>query len=218
MAYRCLTNGGSGATSEIAAFPTFSGPSTSCRNYHPYSYSASGPCRDSLTSLSLSGVSQTVNVKGDEAGSEPKGGSQHSAAKPQPNSLMRVGMTSMTKIEDGEWRMAGAEPRTLNLELTGRGSWSRRVSCKKKTSAPANHVLNPFIEKHRNDVMGILLSFDRLGLQGSLITDFAAYRTYAYSVSRPKNVLSRFFRSAIRVWEGVVAGGEWWAGGVLERG
>jgi hypothetical protein len=41
----------------------------------------------------------------------------HSAAKPQPSLLMRVGMTSMTKMEDGAWRMAVAEPRTLNLEL-----------------------------------------------------------------------------------------------------
>jgi len=37
-----------------------------------------------------------------------------------------------------------------------------------KTSAPANHALNPFIEKHQQDVMGILHSFDRLRLQGSL--------------------------------------------------
>ena len=38
----------------------------------------------------------------------------------------------------------------------------------KKTSAPANHALNPFIEKHQKDVMGILHSFDRLRFQGSL--------------------------------------------------
>ena len=38
----------------------------------------------------------------------------------------------------------------------------------KKPSAPANHALNPFIEKHRKDVMGILHCFDRLRLQGSL--------------------------------------------------
>ena len=38
----------------------------------------------------------------------------------------------------------------------------------KKTSAPTNHALNPFIEKHQKDVMGILHSFDRLRLQGSL--------------------------------------------------
>jgi hypothetical protein len=38
----------------------------------------------------------------------------------------------------------------------------------KKTSAPANHALNPFIEKHQKDVMGILYSFDRRRLQGSL--------------------------------------------------
>src|SRR5215472_3536133 len=38
----------------------------------------------------------------------------------------------------------------------------------KKNSAPTNHVLNPFIEKHQKDVMGILHSFDRLRLQGSL--------------------------------------------------
>ena len=38
----------------------------------------------------------------------------------------------------------------------------------KKTSAPANHALNPFIEKHQKDVLGILHAFDRLRLQGSL--------------------------------------------------
>ena len=38
----------------------------------------------------------------------------------------------------------------------------------KKTSAPVNHAPNAFIEKHRKDVMGILHSFDRLRLQGSL--------------------------------------------------
>src|SRR5205823_12242044 len=37
-----------------------------------------------------------------------------------------------------------------------------------KTTTPTDHVLNPFIEKHRKDVMGILHSFDRLRLQGSL--------------------------------------------------
>jgi hypothetical protein len=37
-----------------------------------------------------------------------------------------------------------------------------------KTAAPANHVLNPFIEKHQKDVMGILHAFDRLRFQGSL--------------------------------------------------
>jgi hypothetical protein len=37
-----------------------------------------------------------------------------------------------------------------------------------KASAPANHVLNPFIEKHQQDVMGVLHCFDRLRLQGSL--------------------------------------------------
>src|SRR5215467_866870 len=38
----------------------------------------------------------------------------------------------------------------------------------KKNSAPTNHALNPFIEKHQKDVMGILHSFDRVRLQGSL--------------------------------------------------
>jgi hypothetical protein len=38
----------------------------------------------------------------------------------------------------------------------------------KKTSAPTNHVLNPFLEKHRKDVMGIIHCFDRLRFQGSL--------------------------------------------------
>ena len=37
-----------------------------------------------------------------------------------------------------------------------------------KTPAPTNRVLNPFIEKHPKDVMGILHAFDRLRLQGSL--------------------------------------------------
>src|SRR6266446_10288626 len=37
-----------------------------------------------------------------------------------------------------------------------------------KPATPTSHVLNPFIEKHRKDVMGILHSFDRLRLQGSL--------------------------------------------------
>jgi hypothetical protein len=40
----------------------------------------------------------------------------HSAAKPQPNLLMCVGMASITKMEDSRWKMAVAEPRTLNLE------------------------------------------------------------------------------------------------------
>src|SRR5438046_9184543 len=39
---------------------------------------------------------------------------------------------------------------------------------KKNSSAPTHRVLNPFIEKHQKDVMGILHSFDRLRLQGSL--------------------------------------------------
>lgn len=37
-----------------------------------------------------------------------------------------------------------------------------------KTSTPANRALNPFIEKHQKDVMGIVHCFDRLRLQGSL--------------------------------------------------
>src|SRR5438046_10015093 len=39
---------------------------------------------------------------------------------------------------------------------------------KKNSSAHTHRVLNPFIEKHQKDVMGILHSFDRLRLQGSL--------------------------------------------------
>jgi hypothetical protein len=38
----------------------------------------------------------------------------------------------------------------------------------KKNSAPANRVPNLFIEKHQKDIMGMLHSFDRLRLQGSL--------------------------------------------------
>jgi len=39
---------------------------------------------------------------------------------------------------------------------------------KTEPSTPANRVLNPFIEKHQKDVLGILHCFDRLRLQGSL--------------------------------------------------
>ena len=39
---------------------------------------------------------------------------------------------------------------------------------KKNSSAPTHRVLNPFIERHQKDVMGILHSFDRMRLQGSL--------------------------------------------------
>src|SRR5512138_2225011 len=35
-------------------------------------------------------------------------------------------------------------------------------------SAPTHRALNPFLEKHQTEVMGILHSFDRLRLQGSL--------------------------------------------------
>jgi len=38
----------------------------------------------------------------------------------------------------------------------------------KKSSTAANQVVNPFIEKHHKDIMGVLHSFDRLRLQGSL--------------------------------------------------
>src|SRR5437867_140832 len=37
-----------------------------------------------------------------------------------------------------------------------------------KLSTPPDHVPNPFLQKHRKDVMGILHSFDRLRFQGSL--------------------------------------------------
>jgi hypothetical protein len=37
-----------------------------------------------------------------------------------------------------------------------------------KPSTPANSVLNPFIERHQKDVMGVLHCFDRVRLQGSL--------------------------------------------------
>jgi hypothetical protein len=37
-----------------------------------------------------------------------------------------------------------------------------------KTSISPNHVLNPFLQKHQKNVMGILHSFDRIRLQGSL--------------------------------------------------
>jgi hypothetical protein len=53
-------------------------------------------------------------------------------------------------------------------ELTGRGWWSRRVSWKRKALLQQTASPNLFIEKHQKDVMGILHSFDRLRLQGSL--------------------------------------------------
>jgi len=39
---------------------------------------------------------------------------------------------------------------------------------KTKPLTPANHDLNPFIQRHQKDVMGIIHCFDRLRLQGSL--------------------------------------------------
>jgi hypothetical protein len=39
---------------------------------------------------------------------------------------------------------------------------------KKPTSNSTDHVLNPFLQKHQDHVMGILHGFDRLRLQGSL--------------------------------------------------
>lgn len=39
---------------------------------------------------------------------------------------------------------------------------------KNKPATPADHALNPFIEKHRQNVMGIIHCFDRLRFQGSL--------------------------------------------------
>ena len=39
---------------------------------------------------------------------------------------------------------------------------------KKERSADSNRVLNPFIAKHQKDVIGVLHSFDRIRLQGSL--------------------------------------------------
>ena len=62
----------------------------------------------------------------------------------------------------------GLEHQTFNFELTGRGPWSRTDSCKTKHLLQTNHALNPFIEKHQKDVMGILHCFDRLRFQGSL--------------------------------------------------
>src|SRR5206468_10274872 len=52
-----------------------------------------------------------------------------------------------------------------------------------KPSAPTNHALNPFLQKHQKDVMGILHSFDRLRLQGSL--------RYLYSVEIFEEYLSK---------------------------
>ena len=46
----------------------------------------------------------------------------------------------------------------------------------KKSSAPSNRVPNLFIEKHQKDVMGMLQSFDRLRLQGSLRYLYCAKR------------------------------------------
>src|SRR2546422_6135082 len=55
---------------------------------------------------------------------------------------------------------------------------------KNNPATPADHALNPFIEKHRQDVMGILHCLDRLRLQGSLrclycVAIFAEYLAQA---------------------------------------
>ena len=38
----------------------------------------------------------------------------------------------------------------------------------KNTSANSDGVLNPFVQKHQGDVMGVLRGFDRLRLAGTL--------------------------------------------------
>jgi hypothetical protein len=90
-----------------------------------------------------------------------------SAAKPQPKAEAqgRSGVRGQGSVVPG--RILGRSlsvgmrhrGQKLSLEMTGRGPWSRTISCKRK---------NPFLQKHQADVMGILHCFDRLRFQGSL--------------------------------------------------
>jgi hypothetical protein len=77
----------------------------------------------------------------------------------------------------------------------------------KKNSAPANRVPNLFIEKHHKDVMGILHSFDRLRLQGSLRYLYCAEIFEEY-LSKAKVLCKDFKRFATGLTNEVCQGAE----------
>src|SRR5258707_13135846 len=68
----------------------------------------------------------------------------------------------------------------------------------KKSSVPVNRVPNLFIEKHHKDVMGILHSFDRLRLQGSLRYLYCA-KIFEQYFSKAKVVSKDFKQFATRL-------------------
>src|SRR5947208_10009762 len=76
-----------------------------------------------------------------------------------------------------------------------------------KPSAPTNHALNPFLQKHQKDVMGILHSFDRLRLQGSLRYLYCADIFEAY-LSKAKVLCKDFKQFATGLTNEVCQGAE----------
>jgi hypothetical protein len=100
--------------------------------------------------------------------------------------VRKRGETPITRIVTNEW----------NLKLTGRGFWGRTVLMQNKTSAPANHAPNPFVDKHQKDVMGILHSLDRIRLQGSLRYLYCA-EIFAEYLSKAK-ILCKDFKQHLK--------------------
>src|SRR6266496_2457777 len=77
----------------------------------------------------------------------------------------------------------------------------------KKSSAPANRAANLFIEKHQKDVMGILHSFDRLRLQGSLRYLYCA-KVFEEYLSQAKVLYKDFKQFATGLTNEVCQGAE----------
>ena len=77
----------------------------------------------------------------------------------------------------------------------------------KKNSAPANRVPNLFIEKHQKDVMGMLHSFDRLRLQGSLRYLYCA-KIFEEYLSKAKVLYKDFKQFATGLTNEVCQGAE----------
>src|SRR6266542_228535 len=77
----------------------------------------------------------------------------------------------------------------------------------KKSSAPANRAANLFIEKHQKDVMGILHSFDRLRLQGSLRYLYCA-KVFEEYLSQAKVLYKVFKQFATGLTNAVCQGDE----------
>lgn len=77
----------------------------------------------------------------------------------------------------------------------------------KQSSAPASRVSNPFIEKHQKDVMGILDSFDRMRLQGSLRYLYCT-KVFEEYLSKAKVLCKDFKKFATGLTEEVCQGAE----------